>query len=124
MTISVNKQLLTLLLSAVFFILLCSAGRAEDGYCSGALVISTAAQVQGVKSVAVNSVRLQNTRSDCGNWGQGDITWFTFDSGNNKSMLATALAAQISESSVTIVTASGNSYAENDTLTLISVDTP
>lgn len=124
MTIVVNKQLLTLLFSVVFFALLCSMSRAEDGYCSGALVISTAAQVQGVKSVPVNSVRLQNTRSDCGDWAEGSITWFIFDSGNANAMLATAMAAQVSEASVTIVTESGNSYAESDILTLISVDTP
>lgn len=124
MTIAINKQLIFLLFTGVFWALLCSVTRAEDGYCSGASVISTAAQVQGVKSVPVNSVRLQNTRSDCGDWAEGAVTWFTFDSGNANAMLATAIAAQVSEATVTIVTESGNSYAESDVLTLISVDTP
>lgn len=124
MTILSNKQMVTLLLSSVFICLINTTSHAEEGYCSGAIVLSTAAEVEGPKNSPVNSVKLQNSRTDCGNWSQGESIWFTFNKGNTNSMLATALSAQLSEYSVTITTESGNSYSDGEILILISVDSP
>ena len=124
MTFSLNRLTITLIFISFISCLLNTTSHAEESYCSGAIVLSTAAEVEGPKNSPINSVKLQNSRSDCGNWSQGDITWFTLNKGNSNSMLATALSAQLFEYSVTITTESGNSYSDGDALTLISVDNP
>ena len=103
MNIIHSKQAFTVLLSCCLIFFYFTASHAEDGYCSGVIVLSTAAQVEGSKNLPVNSVKLQNSRSDCGNWLQGDITWFTLNTGNLNGMLATAMSAQIAEYTVTIL---------------------
>lgn len=119
-----SKKMFTVLLNCGLIFFFVTASHAEDGYCSGAIVLSTSAQVEGPKNSPVNSVQLQNSRSDCGNWPQGDIAWFTLNKENLNGMLATAMSAQIAEYTVTITTESGNSYSEGDVLTLISFDSP
>lgn len=124
MNIIHSKQALTVLLSCSLISLYFTASHAEDGYCSGAIVLSTSAQVEGLKNSPVNSVKLLNSRTDCGDWPQGDTKWFTLNKKNRNAMLATAMSAQLSEYTVTITTKSGNTYSEGDVLTLISFDTP
>jgi hypothetical protein len=124
MVILNNKQLLTIIFCSLLVLSISTISYAEESYCSGAIVLSTAAEVEGPKNSPINSVKLQNSRTDCGNWAQGESMWFTLNKGNANSMLATALSAQISEYSVTITTESGNSYSDGDTLVLISVDSP
>ncbi|BHH85687.1 hypothetical protein [Desulforhopalus sp. 52FAK] len=124
MKISVQLHIITMLLSCSLLFFFSTLSHAEDGYCSGVVVLSSAAEVEGTKNVPVNSVKLQNSRSDCGNWPQGAVTWFTLNQGNSNGMLATAISAQLIEYTVTIVTESGNSYSEGDVLTSISLDTP
>ncbi len=122
--IILNKKTATLLLSGLFICFINTTSHAEENYCSGAIVLSTAAEVAGPKNSPVNSVKLKNSRTDCGNWLQGESMWFTLNKGNASSMLATALSAQTLEYSVTITTESGNSYSDGEDLILISVDTP
>lgn len=124
MTFLINKQLVVLLFSCLLICLINTTSHAEESYCSGAIVLSTAAEVEGPKNSPINSVKLQNSRTDCGNWPQGETMWFTLNKGNANSMLATALSAQFSEYSVTITTESGNSYSDGEILLLISVDSP
>jgi hypothetical protein len=124
MTFLINKQLVALLFSCLLICLINTTSHAEESYCSGAIVLSTAAEVEGPKNSPINSVKLENSRTDCGNWPQGETMWFTLNKGNANSMLATALSAQFSEYSVTITTESGNSYSDGEILLLISVDSP
>ncbi len=77
------------------------AGFAEEGYCSGARILKVGGSVNDGRPI--NSVLLQNTRTDCGDWPHGAMTWFVMSDLNRDAMLATALTGLVGGLSVSIV---------------------
>ncbi len=82
---------------------------AESGFCSGVKVLETGSYTY--EGVVGNSALLQNTRSDCGNWANGGIYWFSFNEANRDAMLITTLTALTRNLPVSIVSENQDNYS-------------
>ncbi len=99
-----------------------SSSFAESGYCTGVKVINAGAKIVG--TTAVNQIRLQNTRNDCGDWAQNQTNNYTLMSENADAMLASALTALSLGYPVTVVSATADVYPNGGTMVSLFVNMP
>lgn len=115
----------TLLIALICLPLYAHAEKA--GFCTGVTVLESgkiAIQTSDGNSHLSGTVRLYNTRDDCGNWEVNTSKWFILSPDGEKSMLATALASMAMNSKVTIQTTTPDQYNEWDVLTTLIVALP
>ena len=97
-----------------------SVVNAETGYCTGVTIVEVGAKT--VAGVARDAILLKNTNTGtCGNWAKNASLWFYLDTPNQDAMLATGLTALSLTSPVTVVSKTGDTYANWGTLVHVSV---
>jgi hypothetical protein len=111
-----NKLMLLATCTIGLFLATSQSSFAQNGYCSDVIVTSVGANNTG------RIIQAQNTRSDCGDWERFVYKWFYVDNsgGNANVMVAAAMTAMTLETSVTVVSKSGNAYPSWGTLMHVS----